>query len=116
MPNAQSRPDGLPAQASPRRSSLGAARDDGTILVAGHACPVRYAVTGAGPAGTPWRGMVAPQTGTDILVEGALAILTTASGDQGELLLTRRHDLGDAVIYSFIGIGEPPQDLVDSNS
>jgi len=60
--------------------------------------------------------MLAPRAETDYLVEGGLAILTTAGGDQGELLLTRRHDLGDAVIYSFIGIGDPPQDLADPRS
>jgi len=50
----------------------------------------------------------------DELIEGALAILTTAAGDHGELLLTRRHDLGDTAVFSFIGIGDPPEHLFES--
>lgn len=100
---------------SHRPSGADQDHDTGVILVAGHAHPVRYAVTGTGPAGTPWRGMLAPRTETDELVEGALAILTTAAGEQGELLLTRRHDLGDATVYSFVGIGDPPLGPADSH-
>lgn len=117
MPSPQPRPDGAVPRPSTYRSPVGfQRRDDGMIAVAGHAHPVRYAVTGTGPAGTPWRGMLAPRVETDELVEGALAILTTAGGDHGELLLTRRHDLGDATIYSFIGIGDPPRGLSGAGS